>query len=531
VTGSTSSDAVEQPAPPRRLRGVVLLAATLVAGALTALVFLIRAGSEGPSNWPVGWELRSSDNGVLFQLLQDVAAGRTLDWSFSPQVYVFPELPVSALAFVFAGGDVYVYYLLVAVINNALLFAALLLIVRVLFRSSTLTQQLLRASLAFTPLLVLPLVGTSWLFQYHLAPTYYFGMYLLLIAAPAVFLVRTRAARAALATGIALTAASNPLALVFAFPAFVIVLLVVAFRGGFRTLRRPALLAGAILLAALLVRVLAFAPLQGTSPLSYIDIDIFRERLDALGYYLEWFVTDDSRLVVLVIAAATSVGCLIAAVILGVSYVRSGGARVRLAVWFGLVPLTGLAGTAMLLITHSLYLWPALIAPFVFVLLAVRRRWLPWMLGAGAAGFVILLVVTGGAANLATPERYFGHRSDETRCLDERLPAGDEIGYATFSDARRLSLTSERGFRLIPLKSDGSQAGWLANLDYLHADVGHFFYLNAAGDEPEIDREFIEGTFGMPDEVIECDPDREVWIYSDVEALERIAEHFAVRQR
>ena len=514
----------------RARRSIAVVASIAGAGLVTALVFIARAGGEGESNWPTNWELRSSDNGVLFQLLQDVAAGRVLDWNFSPQVYVFPELPVSALAFVAAGGDVYSYYLLVAVLNNAFLLAALYLLVRLVWRDEGVGTQLARAAVAFLPLILLPLVGSAWLFSYHLAPTYYFGMYLVLLAAPALYLVRSWSARAALAVAIALTAASNPLVLVFATPALVIVAILSVVRNGWRSLRAPALLSGGVLLLALLIRVLAFAPLQGTSPLSYIDLEIFRDRLDALGYYIEWFVTDDSRLVVVVIAAATSLGCLMAAVILGVRYVRSGGEHARLAVWFGLVPLTGLAGTVILLITHSLYLWPVLIAPLVFVLLAIRRAWIPWMLAAGAVSFAILLVVTGGAANLATPERFFGHRSDETRCLDDRLPAGAEIGYATFSDARRLSLTSDRGIRLIPLKSDGSQAGWLANLDYLHADVGRFFYLNAEGDEPEIDRGFVERTFGTPDDIIVCDPDREVWIYDDERALERIAEHFAVRQ-
>ena len=290
--------------------------------------------------------------------------------------------------------------------------------------------------------------------------------------------------------------------LVFAVPALVIVGILVWVREGFAAVRMPALLLAGVLVLALLIRVLAFASLQGTSPLAYIDLDSFRGRVDALRLYLEWFVSDDSRLVVLVVASLAAVGCLAGAVVLGVRYLKRGGARIRVAIWFGLVPLSGLAGTAVLLITHTLYLWPVLVAPLVFVLLAVRRTWVPWVLGVGAVGIVVLLVATGGVANLSTTDRFFGHRSEETRCLDERVPEGAEIGYATFSDARRLALTSQRGIRLIPLKSDGSQADWLANTDYLHADVGHFFYLNPLGDEAEIDREFIEREFGAADDLI-----------------------------
>ena len=81
----------------------------------------MRAGGDpgDAATWPIQWELRSSDNGPLFQFLQDVVAGRPLDWSFSPQVFVFPELPISAIAFLVAGGSIYTYYLLVAVLNNA----------------------------------------------------------------------------------------------------------------------------------------------------------------------------------------------------------------------------------------------------------------------------------------------------------------------------------------------------------------------------------------------------------------------------
>src|SRR5580698_5803131 len=104
----------------RRLLWVAL--ATLGIAAITALVYLIRSGDPGATNWPIQFELRSSDNGVLFQFAQDVFGGRALDWSFSPQVFVFPEIPISLLAYAIAGGTVQLYYLLVACINTSLLF-------------------------------------------------------------------------------------------------------------------------------------------------------------------------------------------------------------------------------------------------------------------------------------------------------------------------------------------------------------------------------------------------------------------------
>ncbi len=76
--------------------------AALLIAAVTALFFLMRAGDSGATNWPETFELRSSDNGVLFQFSQDVFSGRALDWRFSPQVYVFPKIPDSLLEYLLA---------------------------------------------------------------------------------------------------------------------------------------------------------------------------------------------------------------------------------------------------------------------------------------------------------------------------------------------------------------------------------------------------------------------------------------------
>src|SRR3978361_1382944 len=111
----------------RRLLWIAL--ATILIAVITGLIFLVRAGDPSATNWPIHFELRSSDNGVLFQFAQDVFRGRALDWSFSPQVFVFPEIPISLLAYALAGGTVQLYFLAVAVINTALLFLGLFSVV------------------------------------------------------------------------------------------------------------------------------------------------------------------------------------------------------------------------------------------------------------------------------------------------------------------------------------------------------------------------------------------------------------------
>lgn len=526
VTELTSRETLS---PARRWRSSAAVAgAVLAAALLTALVFLQRAGSETGDNWPVYWELRSSDNGVLFQLLQDVATGRPLDWSFSPQVYVFPELPVSALAFLLASGDVYWYYLLVAVINNMLLFGIIVAVLRLVCVGERLRTVLIRAAVAWSPLLILPWLGTSWLFSFHLAPTYYFGMYAALLVAPALYFARSRWARAAVAIALALVAASNPLVLVFTVPPLVVCALVIARSHGARVLVRPGLWLALALGVALVVRLAAFSSLQGTSPLSYVNVESFQARLAVLWPFLLGEFANPVTAVGLVAGATSAIACFVVALWALGRWRATRYRRLLVVGWAGLVPLVGLASTAVLLITHQLYLWPVLVLPIVVILAMLPARTLP-VVGVIAAACSVLAIAVG-ATNLGHTDRYFGFRNPETQCLDERLPRGSEIGYSTFSDARRLSLTSQRGVRLIPLKSDGSEAPWLANTDYVRADIGRFFYINFAGDEPAIDPAFIEREFGAPDRVIRCDVDRELWLFDSPAKITAIADHFGVRQ-
>ena len=504
-------------------------AATAGAAALVALVFLLRAGSTSTANWPVNWELRSSDNGVLFQVMQDVLAGRTLDWSFSPQVYVFPELPVSAAAYLLGGGDLYRYYLLVAAINAALLFLALFMLVSVIYRSASNPARLARAAIAFVPLALLPLASGAWLPSFHLAPTYYFGMYLMLFAAPAFFFVRRRPARVLLGLGLAFTVASNPLVLVFCGLPFSIVLIVVGVRNGFRAVVRPALAAAAVLVIALVVRLAFFSSLQGGSPLDYVDPDVFATRLANLGPYFGGVLADPAARVILVVGAVLAVLEFLSAIVVVVFVLRrrlEPEPRILSAVYFGLFPVLGLACTAIVMITHNLYFWPVVIAPYVIALLALPGRWSVRALLVAAIAFFAVVSGSGGFSTLASGQEYFGHRTAETECLDSKLPRG-AVGYATFSDSRRLSLTSANDVRLVPLKSDLQIATWLTNLDYPRQFAGSFFYLNSAGDEPELSRGAITGLFGAPDSKIRCDGGHSVWIYTDTEALARIADHFA----
>jgi hypothetical protein len=515
---------------PAIQRITAVLAGALVIATVTAVIFLIRAGDTGISNWPESFELRSSDNGVLFQFAQDVFSGRALDWSFSPQVFVFPEIPISITAYVIAGGTVQLYYLVVAAINNALLFLALFAVIGYVFPAEALGRRLARAGVATFPLLLLPLIGTTWLLSYQLAPTYYFGMYLMIIAAPTLFFACHRGTKIAIAAGIALTAASNPLALVFTVPALICVLVVRGLSGGFRSTLRPVgWAAGAIVLAGI-IRIAFFSRLQGGSPFAYVDTGIFAGRMSVVNAYIQSLLADPTLATIIVLGAAIAVAGVVVAVVLAVRIVRGTvafGPRTFVALYFAVVPLTGLAATVALIITDYLYLWPVLIAPLVFVLLPLPRVVVPWALGATSVALVVIAVMTGAVPNLSRASTYFTYRSAETKCLDARLPQGVDTGYATFSDARRIELTSDRPFRLVQLKSSGVRAYWLTNRDYARDNVGRFFYINQHGDEPAISTSYIETRFGMPDSQFTCAPGQTVLIYSDPAKLAKIKARYS----
>jgi hypothetical protein len=195
-------------------------------------------------------------------------------------------------------------------------------------------------------------------------------------------------------------------------------------------------------------------------------------------------------------------------------------------VYLGLVPVGGIAATFVLIITHYLYFWPVLILPYVLALLAVPRVAVPTTAVVAAGAFLIVGVASGAVANLGEVSRFFGYRTAETRCLDAVVPG--QTGYATFSDARRLSLPSSTGVRLIQLEATGEPSTWLTNRAYATSQAGTFFYVNARGDETPIDTGWVVSTFGAPDRDVTCADGQDLLVYSDPVATQRIAAHFGV---
>jgi hypothetical protein len=196
-------------------------------------------------------------------------------------------------------------------------------------------------------------------------------------------------------------------------------------------------------------------------------------------------------------------------------------------VYLGVIPLGGIGATYIAMITHYLYFWPTLILPFVLVLLAVPRIAAPAVAAAGGVAFIVVAIAAGGLTNLGSADRFFAYRNAETACLDSAVPG--QLGYATFSDARRVSLTSATGVRLIQVETSGEPSHWLTNKAYSTTEAGTFFYVNAHGDELPIDAKVLRAHFGVPDRDVACDDGQDVLVYEDPAKVAKIAEFYGVR--
>ncbi|HEX4057930.1 MAG TPA: hypothetical protein VHX87_06410 [Galbitalea sp.] len=505
--------------------GLVAAAALGVAG-VTAAVFLIRAGGSGPSNWPVNFELGSSDNGVLFQFAGDVFHGRPLDWSFSPQVFVFPEIPISLLAYLLAGGGVQLYYLVVAMINVVILFVAFYGVIRAIYSEDAFVSCLVRALLASSALVLLPLVGTVSLFDFQLAPTYYYGMYLALAAWPLLYVSRRRVALVLVGLGLALIVASNPLTLIFALPALIVLGLVRRIAMGLRAVLWPLIVTVGVFAVAAGIRLALFSGLQGTSPLTYIDASQLPQRVTTLAVNFGIAAHSDITLLLLLIGFGAAVWLFVFAARRLIRVLRHREVlekRDWILLYYALVPVTGLLAAVALLILNYLYLWPILVAPLAFAPLMLPAPQLRRVGFATSGVLVVALIVTFIVVAPASPARYLAYRDQETRCLDSELPTGMDVGYAGYFDARRIELTSTRSLLLIQVDYHGrSPYLWLTNRDYPTEHLGRFFFVNSASGQLTITSHEITTLVGAPDRRVVCPDGSELLIYTKNAKLAKI---------
>lgn len=514
---------------------VLFVLATCFAGALTGVVFMNRAGSPAERNWPVSWDLKNSDNSVLYQFSDDVFKGRGLDWTFSPQVYVFPEIPVSLVSYGVSGGDPYLYFLFVAIFNNMLIFTVLYGLTKLLSEYRARAKDILyRSYLAFIPLLALPLLADNTVFFYHLAPTYYFGAYLFCLAFPLILLSRISVKKKyLLAFGYTLTAASNPLLLIFTVPAsFILALLKYLKDGAGVSIKSILLPVGAISLISLIFRKLFFSEIAAINPSSYISVDSFKGRLGSLSLLKDSLLNSRVDKVLIVVLILALVICVYASLVSSRRYMQTKGQdsieNVDLArVFLGISPFVTALVLYVLLIINPLYLWPVVGIPIVVALLIFFRNKEVAVLAILSYLLLLLILITPKSINRYTNTgRYFNYKSDLTNCLDSNLTQDVSIGYSTFSDARKTEITSDRNLLLVQLLYNGGPSGWLTNTKYSEQSPGSFFVINYNGDEKPIDSDVVSSLFGNPDSYFMCGEDVKVLVYSDKMKLDSIDRYY-----
>jgi len=381
------------------------------------------------------------------------------------------------------------------------------------------------------PLVFLPLVTQVSVYDFALAPTYYVGIYLVIITGPLLYVTRRRTARLTLAAAIALTIASNPLGLVFTAPVLVVVagVRIISAR---RAENSALVLTAGTLVAAGVIRFALFTPLEGISALTYIDPSAVADRQATLALTWQQIVSsgvDTGLFVVAALCAVVAFGgglVALARILRSRSIPDSADLGHAILIYFRLVPVLGLSVCLILLILNSHYLWPILVGPLLFALFELPTKYLRPAVFGGSGLFVACAVIIAATTTATLPGQYLSYRSPETRCLDSRLPAGMTTGYADYLDARRLELTSDRGLRLIQLSDDGTQPYyWLTNRDYFAA-TGTFFYVDADTGQRTLSGANIIHQIGTPDESISCGGSARILVYTDDAKLTRIAALF-----
>lgn len=479
---------------------------------LTLAVYLARAGAPYAQNWPASYNFASSDNSILFQFAHDVFTGMTLDWSFSPQVYVFPEIPISLLAYLMAGGNYAWYYVVVALINVTLLFAAIWWLTTLLFGGS-LPQQLLRAFIAVSPLIVFPLFNTHWMYLFHLAPTYYFGMYLFGLLLPAALLSPKRWARGLVLAGWMLAGAVSPLVTAMTLPGLAIMFFVTFLRERWsHGLRHQLMMVGFALAGVGLLRVLVFEKMAAASPLSYIaDSYTLKRYVQVYDNFVGGFWRGFDPILFIISLAATAFTLVLLVVFIRRMFTRKPQgkelARIQAGIYLTAFPTMGGIAMSAILAIDFYYLWPLFVGSVVISLLLLPEfvRLTPRAVAisaASVAGFTLVASGFGISQGRYEDNRYFGYRSELTKCLDQYVPG--QIGYTTFSDARSNSLTSHTGVELIAVNPELGPTFWLTNKSQSREHQGTFVLVNPQANEKPITTEGVIAKLGKPVATYHC---------------------------
>ena len=182
-------------------------------------------------------------------------------------------------------------------------------------------------------------------------------------------------------------------------------------------------------------------------------------------------------------------------------------ARIQAGIYLTAFPTMGGIAMSAILAIDFYYLWPLFVGSVVISLLLLPEfvRLTPRAVAisaASVAGFTLVASGFGISQGRYEDNRYFGYRSELTKCLDQYVPG--QIGYTTFSDARSNSLTSHTGVELIAVNPELGPTFWLTNKSQSREHQGTFVLVNPQANEKPITTEGVIAKLGKPVATYHC---------------------------
>ncbi|MEI8338964.1 MAG: hypothetical protein WCF91_03505, partial [bacterium] len=520
-----------------------LISATILAGLSTFIFFIWAAGQAKGINWPMSFELYAMDQPFLWHISRTLIEHHQLLFSSSGQSFLFPEIPISLFSYIITTGNIYWYYIMVAVVNNSILFLLLFSLARKIFSEDGFSKQLTRAALAFVPLIGFMLVSSGTLvYLLHIAPNYNFDMYIGALIVPLIILSQSILGRTLWCVFYILIAASNMLTVIFSLPIIFIIGLLIFFKDSLLKALR-------FIAPFILLTILAFAlnhflfqtphPSWSVSITSYnyqgqayIDLDAMPERLKTVvnmlseikkGYWTSLIST---------------AGILVAAVAL-LYYIKiffklrnrfkepAMISRIYLLLW----PFAGVATCYVLTLLYAWYCWPLMVGSVVVAILLItpsKYIYQVFSVFIAAAALLFLVIVSLHKGGFSVESRieqakssYFNHRWSDTICTDNNIKSGSYI-FANNSTGKVLTSQSQNNLRFLQMDPLYRPHGWLNNLREInYADSVHYIYMNSP--DRGTKAQYTESAltkFGNPDKVIKCPSvgnmsgPGEIWIYN-----------------
>ncbi|MDR2620490.1 MAG: hypothetical protein LBC29_05185 [Propionibacteriaceae bacterium] len=522
---TTSPFSSSQPSARWRA-GLAITAVVSGFAALTVLVFLVRANGPVAANWPLTWELDYVDNSVLFAFARDVFTGAPLDWHFSPQVYFFPEIPISLLAYALSGGELLWYYVVSAALNNALLLLVLIWCVKTLWPQQSWGGVLARATCAGLPLLILPWLAhsTSKIVSFHigqpllfhLGPNYYIGIYLLAFTVPVALAASSKRKRILALVLYAMTAACDPLLVALTAPAIALIALRVWRYSGWSACKRLILPGTVAVGVAAAIYLLAFRA-TGLAANSITDGYMFslRRAGGAIGGVLLGLVElflQTPPLALVIVGSWVVIGrlCWVGWHDPAMLTTPDGHARLYLA----LMPLSGYTAMIVLLAAHFWYSWLLLVGAIVSaLLLALPDKAVKLSVIVGYGLTTLILIAQLLLQDQTSP--YFTYSNPVARCFDQQLPAGSSYCTGT-QGCRALSVQAHADWNLIQLAHPGLGVSfWLENVAPAYDDQPiHTLVVVPAEFAADEVKGLVESRFGAPNLMQTCSgTTAEIWTY------------------